>query len=143
MKYAALVVVAGLALSSCDARGRRAAEVRAIRPSEVVNFGELFAQNCSGCHGKDGQGALTVGIGRPIYLAIADAATIRRTIEQAGSFTAVPGLGGVLIRLGPATIAPSWSSRPAFRCDPPISIARVRTPCLRGGSELMSISGAS
>src|ERR1700734_1592969 len=100
MKYVPLVVVAGLALSSCDAPGRRAADVRAIRPSEVVNFGELFTQNCSGCHGKDGQGALTVGIGRAIYLAIADDATTRRTIEQGRPGTPMPAFaqhsGGML-----------------------------------------------
>lgn len=82
MKYAALIVAAGLTLLSCDAPGRSAAQVSAVRPSEVMNFGALFSQNCSGCHGKDGQGALAVGIGRPIYLAIADDATIRRTIEE-------------------------------------------------------------
>src|ERR1700722_5095308 len=82
MKYTALILVAGLSLSSCRARGRGAVEARAIRPSEVANFGELFSQNCSGCHGKDGQGALTVGIGRPVYLAIADDVTIGRTIEE-------------------------------------------------------------
>jgi mono/diheme cytochrome c family protein len=100
MKYVALIVAAGLVLSSCDARGRRAAEARAIRPSEVANFGELLSQNCSGCHGKDGQGALTVGIGRPVYLAIADDATIRRSIEQGRPGTPMPAFaqraGGML-----------------------------------------------
>src|SRR5580698_8696594 len=100
MKYAALIVVVGLALSSCDAPGHRASEVRAIRPSEVANFGQLFSQNCSGCHGKDGQGALTVGIGRPIYLAIANDATIRRTIEEGRTGTPMPAFaqraGGML-----------------------------------------------
>ena len=100
MKYAALIVAVGFALSSCDARGRRAAEVRAIRPNEVANFGELFSQNCSGCHGKDGQGALTVGIGRPVYLAIANDAMIRRTIEEGRAGTPMPAFaqhaGGML-----------------------------------------------
>src|SRR5580700_10690381 len=101
MKYAALILVAGcFALFSCDARGQRAAEVRAIRPSEIANFGELFSQNCSGCHGKDGQGALTVGIGRPVYLAIADDGTIRATIEQGRPGTPMPAFsqhaGGML-----------------------------------------------
>jgi cytochrome c oxidase cbb3-type subunit 3 len=100
MKYAALIVVVGVALSSCDAPGRRAAEVRAIRPSEVANFDELFSKNCSGCHGKDGQGALTVGIGRPVYLAIADDTTIRRTIEEGRPGTPMPAFaqrsGGML-----------------------------------------------
>src|SRR5580704_15461881 len=101
MRYAALIVIAGcFALLSCDARGQRAAEVRAIRPIELANFGELFSQNCSGCHGKDGQGALTVGIGRPIYLAIANDATIRRTIEEGRAGTPMPAFaqrsGGML-----------------------------------------------
>jgi cytochrome c oxidase cbb3-type subunit 3 len=100
MKYAAMIVVLELALSSCDAPGRRAAEVRAMRPGEVANFGELFSQNCSGCHGKDGQGALTVGIGRPVYLAIAGDATIRRTIEEGRPGTPMPAFvqraGGML-----------------------------------------------
>jgi cytochrome c oxidase cbb3-type subunit 3 len=100
MKYAALIVVVGFALSSCDAPGRRAAEVRAIRPGEVTNFSELFSRNCSGCHGKDGQGALTIGIGRPVYLAIAGDSDIRRTMEEGRSGTPMPAFaqraGGML-----------------------------------------------
>src|ERR1700722_11102355 len=101
MKYAALMAVIGcFAVCSCDAPGRRAAEVRAIRPSEAANFGRLFSQNCSGCHGKDGQGALTVGIGRPVYLAISDDATIRRTIQEGRPGTPMPAFaqraGGML-----------------------------------------------
>jgi cytochrome c oxidase cbb3-type subunit III len=100
MKYPSLLVIAVLALSSCEAPGHRAAEVRVIRPSEVANFGKLFSQNCSGCHGKDGQGALTVGIGRPIYLAIANDTTIRRVIEEGRPGTPMPAFaqraGGML-----------------------------------------------
>jgi cytochrome c oxidase cbb3-type subunit III len=100
MKCATLIVVVVLALSSCDAPGRRAAEVRAIRPGEVANFGELFSQDCSGCHGRDGQGALAVGIGRAVYLAIADDATIRSTIEEGRPGTPMPAFaqhaGGML-----------------------------------------------
>jgi len=82
MKYAALPLTALLGLASCGAPGQRSAEKRVIRPSEVTDFRVLFGQNCSGCHGRDGQGALTVGIGRPVYLAIADDATIRGVIEN-------------------------------------------------------------
>ena len=35
---------------------------------------------------------------------------IRRTIEQAGSFTAVPGLGGVLV--GSTALAAAWIAGP-------------------------------
>jgi mono/diheme cytochrome c family protein len=94
------MLIAVLGLLSCDAPGRRAAEVRAIRPSEIANLGQLFSQNCSGCHGKDGQGALTVGIGRPVYLAIAGDATIHRTIVEGRPGTPMPAFaqsaGGML-----------------------------------------------
>jgi cytochrome c oxidase cbb3-type subunit III len=79
---AALCVPAILAMTSCEAPGRQAAERAVIPPADVTNFRVLYSQNCSGCHGVNGQGALTVGIGRPIYLAIADDAIIRKTIEQ-------------------------------------------------------------
>ena len=98
MKYGALILVAGLA--ACGSPGRRGAEAPVIRPSEVTDFRVLYSQNCSGCHGIDGQGALTVAIGSPIYLAIADDATIRRVIEQGRPGTAMPAFaktaGGML-----------------------------------------------
>jgi len=97
---AALCLAAMLAVASCDARGRQAAEAVAIRPADIVDFRVLYSQNCSGCHGANGQGALTVGIGRPVYLAIADDATIRGTIEQGRPGTPMPAFaqkaGGLL-----------------------------------------------
>jgi cytochrome c oxidase cbb3-type subunit III len=81
MKYV-LPLAAVLALSSCEAPGYRAAQERVIRPGEVASFDVLYAQNCSACHGAKGEGALTVGIGSPVYLAIADDSTIRDTIRK-------------------------------------------------------------
>jgi mono/diheme cytochrome c family protein len=93
-------VTAMLAVTSCDAPGRHAVETAAIRPADIADFHVLYSQNCSGCHGANGQGALTVGIGRPMYLAIADDALIRRTIEQGRPGTPMPAFaqkaGGLL-----------------------------------------------
>jgi cytochrome c oxidase cbb3-type subunit 3 len=100
MKYGALGLAAILALTSCVAPGRRSAEAPVIRPSEIADFGALFGENCSGCHGADGKGALTVGIGRPVYLAIADDTTIRGVIERGRPGTPMPAFaqksGGML-----------------------------------------------
>jgi cytochrome c oxidase cbb3-type subunit 3 len=89
-----------LAIMSCDAPGRHAAETAPIRPADIADFRVLYSQNCSGCHGTNGQGALTVGIGRPVYLAIADDASIRRMIEQGRPGTPMPAFaqkaGGML-----------------------------------------------
>ena len=88
------------AVTSCDAPGRQAVETAAIRPADIVDFHLLYSRNCSGCHGANGQGALTVGIGRPVYLAIADDATIHETIERGRPGTPMPAFaqkaGGML-----------------------------------------------
>jgi len=100
MKYSALSFIAIVGITSCDAPGRRAASTVAIRPSDVADFHVLYSENCSGCHGADGQGALTVGIGTPIYLAIADDATIHHVIEEGRPGTAMAAFaqkaGGLL-----------------------------------------------
>jgi cytochrome c oxidase cbb3-type subunit III len=90
MKSGAIGFIAILAITSCDPPGHRAAGKTVMRPADIADFRLLYAENCSGCHGANGQGALTVGIGRPVYLAIADDTTIRRTIENGrpGTFMA-------------------------------------------------------
>jgi cytochrome c oxidase cbb3-type subunit 3 len=93
MKYGALALAALLAITSCDAPGRRAMEEQVLRPNEVSDFRQLYAQNCAGCHGVDGQGGLTVALGNPVYLAIADDATIRRITANGVPGTAMPGFG--------------------------------------------------
>jgi len=97
---AALCLTAMFAVTSCDAPGRQAVETAPIRPADIADFHLLFSQNCSGCHGANGQGALTVGIGRPVYLAIADEATIHETIERGRPGTPMPAFaqkaGGML-----------------------------------------------
>jgi cytochrome c oxidase cbb3-type subunit 3 len=97
---AALSVTAMLAVASCGANGRTPVGAAAIRPADIADFHVLYSENCSGCHGANGQGALTVGIGRPVYLAIADDATIRGTIEQGRPKTPMPAFaqkaGGML-----------------------------------------------
>jgi cytochrome c oxidase cbb3-type subunit 3 len=100
MRHGLFAILPMLSMLSCSAPGQHVAEQAVIRPSEVTDFGLLYAQNCSGCHGPDGQGALAVAIGRPAYLAIADDLTIRRVIEEGRAGTAMSafsqGAGGFL-----------------------------------------------
>ena len=101
MKYTVLILAIMLGDSSCGPSGQRSAvEAPVIRPSEVTDFRVLYGQNCSGCHGANGQGALTVGIGTPAYLAIADDATIRQVIREGRPGTPMPAFalksGGML-----------------------------------------------
>jgi cytochrome c oxidase cbb3-type subunit 3 len=100
MKCALLSFALALTLSSCDVPGQRATEELPVRPAEVADFAMLYSQNCSGCHGKDGQGGLSVGIGTPVYLAIADDAAIRGATESGTPGTSMPAFakkaGGML-----------------------------------------------
>jgi mono/diheme cytochrome c family protein len=91
MKYGVLILL--VALASCGSPGHDVAEPPVVRPNEVTDFRVLYRQNCSGCHGIDGQGTLAVAIGSPEYLAIADSATIRRVIEGGRAGTAMPAFG--------------------------------------------------
>src|SRR5881397_205149 len=71
-----------------------------LAPNEVVEFGTLYAQNCSGCHGREGRGGAAIGLADPVYLAIADAAAISDTIAGGVRRTAMPAFaqsaGGML-----------------------------------------------
>jgi cytochrome c oxidase cbb3-type subunit 3 len=100
MKPGALGLAAILAIASCAAPGRRSADSPVIPPSHVTDFPLLYAQNCAGCHGPGGQGGLAVALGDPVYLAIADDASIRRVTAEGVSGTAMPAFaqqaGGML-----------------------------------------------
>jgi mono/diheme cytochrome c family protein len=122
MKYGVLGLAAILTITSCTALDRRTPEEQVLRPNEVSNFSQLYAQNCSGCHGVNGQGGLTVALGNPVYLAIADDATIRRITADGVPGTAMPGFaqraGGFLtdaqIEIIVRGIRTRWANPGAF-----------------------------
>jgi len=98
-----VVLLAALASTACacnDAPGRPAADSAVIAPDEVVDFAVLYATNCAGCHGASGAGGAAIGLADPVYLAIADDATIRRVTANGVPGTAMPAFaqsaGGLL-----------------------------------------------
>jgi cytochrome c oxidase cbb3-type subunit III len=100
MKHAVLGLAAILATTSCGVPGRRSSDSPVISPAQVADFPLLYAQNCAGCHGPDGQGGLAVGLSDPVYLAIAGDATIRRVTAEGVPGTMMPAFaqeaGGLL-----------------------------------------------
>jgi mono/diheme cytochrome c family protein len=136
-----------LGIASCGAPGRQSADAPVIRPSEVADFSLLYRQNCSACHGADGQGGLTVGIGRPAYLAIAADAAIRRVAEEGRRGTAMPAFaqkaGGMLtdaqIDILVRGIREHWAKSGAFDDDkPPAYAASAPGDPERGHSVFMA-----
>lgn len=70
------------------------------QPREITNFTELYRQNCSGCHGEDGNGGAAIALESETYLAIADDATLRRITSKGVQGTSMPAFaetsGGML-----------------------------------------------
>src|SRR6201987_161259 len=88
-------------------------------PNEVLEFGPLFSENCAACHGPEGRGGAAIALANPIYLAIADDASIRQVIAQGVPGTAMPAFaqsaGGMLtdaqIDILTKEIRSRWSRR--------------------------------
>jgi cytochrome c oxidase cbb3-type subunit 3 len=71
-----------------------------LAPNEILDFDTLYAQNCAGCHGTEGRGGAAISLASPVYLSIADDATIRKVIASGVQGTAMPAFaessGGML-----------------------------------------------
>jgi cytochrome c oxidase cbb3-type subunit 3/ubiquinol-cytochrome c reductase cytochrome c subunit len=83
-----LVLVAG-----CTLPGEPRGLSLVGQPAKVEDFDALYRTNCAGCHGDDGRGGATLGLANPIYLAIADDATLRRATGAGVPGTAMPAFG--------------------------------------------------
>jgi mono/diheme cytochrome c family protein len=98
---AILAVVALLACASCSSSlGVYRTEPAVVPPSEVVDFKQIYGQNCAGCHGVDGRGGAAIALANPVFLAIADDAIIRRIASNGVPGTPMPAFaqsaGGML-----------------------------------------------
>ncbi|MGA3240452.1 MAG: c-type cytochrome [Bryobacteraceae bacterium] len=75
----AIAFAAILTLAGCDGLpGHPSAREEVVRPEQVLDFNTLYRENCSGCHGADGKGGASIALRDPVFLAIADDATIRK-----------------------------------------------------------------
>lgn len=118
-----LAPVATIFLLGCGApHGQPIKGSQVPAPNEVLDFGTLYAENCAGCHGEEGRGGAAIALANPVYLAIADAAAIRRVVADGVRGTAMPGfvesVGGTLTEAQVDVIArgirSSWSARPVL-----------------------------
>jgi cytochrome c oxidase cbb3-type subunit 3 len=93
--------VAAIFLAACGApHGQPRTGSEVLAPNEVLEFGPLFSENCAACHGPEGRGGATIALASPVYLAIADDASIHKAVAQGVPGTAMPafaqGSGGML-----------------------------------------------
>lgn len=72
------VIIALFLCVGCRPPGQPTQADVELKPDEVRDFAVLYAQNCAGCHGKDGKGNSALGLANPVYLAVASDDTLRR-----------------------------------------------------------------
>jgi len=90
-RFITLALAATMALAACDAvPGRPKPEARELAPSEVISFDALYAQNCAGCHGRDGRLGAARALNDPVYLALVPPEHVRRVIAVGVTGTAQP-----------------------------------------------------
>lgn len=92
---------AAISIAGCGApHGQPSSGSEVLAPNEILEFGTLFSENCSACHGSEGKGGAAIALADPVYLAIADDASIRKVIAQGVPGTAMPAFaqsaGGML-----------------------------------------------
>src|SRR5262245_28984236 len=110
-----------------------------VAPKEVVNFGTLYAENCSGCHGAEGRGGGAIALADPLYLSIVPEATMRNVIINGVRGTSMPAFaqsaGGMLtdeqVDVINSGIRSRWGQE-AILGDPPSYFAKSMGNVQRG-----------
>src|SRR5438094_7177605 len=97
---AATLLIVGLSASCDRLPGKPDEAARWKRLTEVVVFDQLYAENCSGCHGADCRLGAARPLNDPLYLALVNDDTLRQVIAQGVPNTAMPAFvqqqGGIL-----------------------------------------------
>lgn len=86
MRAAALPLIALLGFSS----GCGKPTGQAKQPEAVMDFHQLFSNNCSGCHGPSGKQGPAPRLNDPLYLALAGREDIQNVIEHGRPGTPMP-----------------------------------------------------
>jgi cytochrome c oxidase cbb3-type subunit III len=89
LRYALTVALAAL-LPGCDwmpGKPTRAQQWQA--PHDVVDFKKLYAENCGGCHGAQGEISGVIALDNPTYLAVVPPETLRKIIAEGVPGTAM------------------------------------------------------
>jgi cytochrome c oxidase cbb3-type subunit III len=87
-------VIAALYCSACNRAGDDwAAMNEPARPEDVVDFWTLYNQNCSACHGQEGENGPAFDLANPVYQSIVDDASLKKWITNGMPGTEMPAFG--------------------------------------------------
>jgi cytochrome c oxidase cbb3-type subunit 3 len=98
---AAFTVFVLVFLSACGTpNGQPQRGSEPVAPNQIVDFGTLYAQNCTGCHGAEGRGGASIALANPVYLAIVDENAVHNAVANGVRGTSMPAFaqssGGML-----------------------------------------------
>jgi cytochrome c oxidase cbb3-type subunit 3 len=135
-----LAVLAAIFFAGCSApHGQPRSGTEVLAPNEVFEFGPLFSENCAACHGAEGRGGAAIALANPVYLAIADDASIEKVIAQGVPGTAMPAFaqsaGGMLTDAQIEVITKEIRSRWSQRGILDAASAPTYTPKLTGDAQ--------
>jgi cytochrome c oxidase cbb3-type subunit III len=135
-----LAAFAAIFVAGCGApHGQPRSGSDVLAPNDVLEFGPLFAENCVACHGTEGRGGAAIALANPVYLAIADDASIRKVIEKGVAGTAMPAFahsaGGMLTDAQIEVLSKEIRSRWSQKGILDVASAPPYTPELTGDAQ--------
>jgi mono/diheme cytochrome c family protein len=140
--FSALTVFSLVLLSACSTpHGQPSKASEPVAPSQLLEFGTLYAQNCAGCHGTEGHGGASIALSDPVYVAIVDEKAMRKVIANGVRGTSMPAFaqaaGGMLteqqIDVITGGIFSRWGRKGVLDgANPPSYTAKVGGDAARG-----------
>src|SRR5437870_2717492 len=85
-----LVCALALLSAGCTLPGEPKLADRPLRPDEVKDFGVLFRENCSGCHGANGEWGPAPPLNDKRFRAIIPDAELVRVVSEGRNGTLMP-----------------------------------------------------
>src|SRR5689334_11287974 len=85
-----LILAFGLASGCNRFPGKPSEADKWIAPSEVLNFDQLYGQNCAGCHGSDGRFGAARALNDPLFLNLIGSDDLRQVIREGVASTSMP-----------------------------------------------------
>jgi cytochrome c oxidase cbb3-type subunit III len=140
----AFAVLPLVLLSACSLpSGQPQKDLEVVAPNQVVDFGTLYAQNCSACHGAEGRGGASIALANPVYLAIVDENAVHKVVANGVRGTSMPAFaqsaGGLLTDEQVDVITRGIFSRWGHKgildgTNPPSYAAKTSGDAARGGT---------
>jgi cytochrome c oxidase cbb3-type subunit III len=84
-------VIVALCCNACNRPGEDSARMNVpVRPDDVVDFWTLYNENCSACHGQNGENGPALDLANPVYQSIVDDASLKKWITSGMPGTEMP-----------------------------------------------------